>query len=343
MGAICCTATPGGELDGNFPDEPIDVIPITVAVVAAQGLRLSDWLPSSTRTSNCYCAVTAQRKGSAARDLCRTMPSMSNLEPVWKQEMQLYNVSALDVLEFTIYEEDADGNSQRLGKASVASTQVNNGFAGELPLTGGPRGTKPFLYLKTKGTREYYPHVYSEVVVSVSRAAEDESWGLDLDCQDATVLWVNGVKPGPVENYNKLTDPEEHLQSGDFIVQANGIHSSVDKMLATFQDERTVAMLVKRPVEIRAIIERDGSTAGLEFLANPTGHCLLIRQVNSGPAQKWNESQSEPSAQLRPGDRIVAVNGQRGRAADLQRLLAAPGRCQVLALRVADSNHWRFW
>lgn len=327
----------------NSDTAMVELPGLTLAIVAARGLRSSDWSPGNG-TSECYCILKAL--GRKPRELHRTKVVKDTLQPVWKEEVVVGAAVHDSLFEFSIWDDGHVGGSELLGKTILDRSSIGHGgFCGDLLLTDGCNGSDGHLTVKVKTSNgQGYPATLPHEFTASITKTDGKSWGLDLDYQDQTTLWVNSVKPGAVEAHNLVVPAEEQLRPGDFIVRANGAGGSAEELLAQFKNETTVAMLVRRPVEIYAVVEGNGGSLGLEYPEEPSGSCLVIKKVGEGPIKAWNEAHPEPDMQLKVGDRIVAVAGQRGRAKELHDLLATWDQVQIVAVRAAElGSHWRFW
>jgi len=91
-------------------------------------------------------------------------------------------------------------------------------------------------------------------------------------------------------------------------------------MLREIQLNQNLSLTVRRAVQFSAILDKKGRPLGLSFVhAGPTAS-LIVETVLDGPVAEWN--QAHPREELRPGDRVIAVNGMRGGASDLLQKLA---------------------
>mmetsp|Transcript_25170 Transcript_25170/g.69187 ORF Transcript_25170/g.69187 Transcript_25170/m.69187 type:complete len:111 (-) Transcript_25170:195-527(-) len=71
-----------------------------------------------------------------------------------------------------------------------------------------------------------------------------------------------------------------------------------------------------------AVKSEDGKQPhGMEFAMKPKGSALVVNHVGEGPVKVWNGA--NPDQEVRAGDRITAVNGKKGKVADLQKKMKA--------------------
>jgi len=80
--------------------------------------------------------------------------------------------------------------------------------------------------------------------------------------------------------------------------------------------------LVRRPEEVRIAIFMEESRQKPPFqFASDRGRVLFITEVSEGPITEWNTA--NPEQEVQRGDRVVAVNGQRGSGKELLEALQA--------------------
>merc|ERR1712232_1402455 len=142
--------------------------------------------------------------------------------------------------------------------------------------------------------------------------------GLELDLMDDVLAQVCGIDAGLIQSYNHTVKPELQVAVGDFIVEANGQSGDAKQLLEILRTEAQSVVLVRRPAEITVLVSKDEGLLGLELQKAPRGHSLLIHEVKDGLIQKWNLT--NPDKELKPRDRIVAVNGNRANTAMMMKL-----------------------
>merc|ERR1712039_1101285 len=77
-------------------------------------------------------------------------------------------------------------------------------------------------------------------------------------------------------------------------------------------------MKVQRPVQFTVVVERGLSQSlGLELRHARNGKSLLITKILNGPMQIWNNAHANTELEVRPGDRVVGLNGVKGLAETL--------------------------
>jgi len=308
---------------------------LMVAVAGVRGLRGASWQPGADKPG-CFCTVKAPSKD---EELCKTDGVKGAFEPAWKQEFEIAEHSAGDSLQFSIWEED-----KLLGTATLeASTFASAGFNGELKLEQNDEGIEAYLTVKVGVNGQEYPKGASaEYLITVNRE-ENKPLGLDIDSQDGVTCFVDGIRPGPFQAHNDNSKTSEQLRRGDFIVKVDEVEGDAKKLLKKMTSAATFTVLVRRSEEFGVAVERASTRKplGLEF-SKPLANALIVSKVvPKGPFQAWNGE--NPEREVRKGDRVVAVCGKRGKAADLQKQLSTLKQIEVTVLRPASLDSWRFW
>eukprot|EP00931_Biecheleriopsis_adriatica_P036221 TRINITY_DN20872_c0_g2_i1.p1 TRINITY_DN20872_c0_g2~~TRINITY_DN20872_c0_g2_i1.p1 ORF type:complete len:1300 (-),score=256.53 TRINITY_DN20872_c0_g2_i1:56-3394(-) len=127
---------------------------LKVEVIAARGLRATDWgiLQQSSSDPYCVCEMKGHRSNGF-----RTKTIKKMLDPIWDHEGRVRNYKAGNSLVFTVYDEDFGKSDDILGRYELpASEFVHKGFAGELRLkdTG---GTESYLEVKVSDLYGNFP------------------------------------------------------------------------------------------------------------------------------------------------------------------------------------------
>jgi len=308
---------------------------LSVAVVGVRGIRSAEW-QSTEDKPDCFCIVKSMKED---QELCRTQALKGAYEPAWKQEFEIAELETRDSLHFCVMEDDKVMGIANLEPSIFASA----GFNGELKLEQTDEGIEAYLKVKArvKG-REYPEGAPAEFSITVTRLA-DKPLGLDIDSQDGVACLVNGIRPGPFQVYNENSKAEEHLRLGDFIVRANNVDGNSAKLLKEMTSATTLTVLIRRSEEFRVVIERSDTRKplGLQFSRKLMGRSLLVTKVPKGPIQAWNKANAE--REVRQGDRVVAVCGKQGTAAELQKQLGVLKKVDMTVLRPASLTSWQFW
>lgn len=144
--------------------------------------------------------------------------------------------------------------------------------------------------------------------------------GLHVDLLDERLLFVNkllsvhGGRRGTtvVQLYNKLVPKALQVQQGDYIQQVNGTTGAI-VMREALRNDRILQLVIQRPILFqRPINMQKGQSLGLD--------------LNFGDADNLPIASVDPSGivalsapDVKPGDRIVSVNGMQGDASVLIR------------------------
>eukprot|EP00747_Dinoflagellata_sp_TGD_P167123 gnl/TRDRNA2_/TRDRNA2_191035_c0_seq1.p1 gnl/TRDRNA2_/TRDRNA2_191035_c0~~gnl/TRDRNA2_/TRDRNA2_191035_c0_seq1.p1 ORF type:complete len:875 (-),score=119.38 gnl/TRDRNA2_/TRDRNA2_191035_c0_seq1:67-2691(-) len=103
---------------------------LRVSIVSATGLRNADWVGKSD--PYCVCWIPSK-----ADSRCQTKHINNTLDPEWNEVHEISDYEPGDRLEFEVYDYDVVGKHDLLGRTTLGSTIVFEGFCGELQLSGG--------------------------------------------------------------------------------------------------------------------------------------------------------------------------------------------------------------
>lgn len=323
-----------------------------VTIVSARGL-LDDWHRQPLQfTREYFCSLQAATR---AQDLHVTQSARNVVDPIWREEVEVRDLSLDEPqdgsLVFHLFaREGRDLETRHLGKGILAANDfVTDGFNGEVPLmdsNGSATGGYLTVFARPV-TQLFYPLGRSvEDHVSIENKKK-KALGLEIDAQDGSTLYVFGVKTGIVQTNNRVSPVM--LTPGQFIVKVNNAGGSSAKLQDGLK-QKELELIVRRPAEFNVLLQA-GKVAGLglEFTKKPLGNALLITKVDgedggnggdkptgaTSAARRWNSANVEQ--QIRRGDRIIAMNGFRGKASELlKRLNALKGpRLQLTLVRPA--------
>jgi len=317
-------------------EAPVEAEPIpkfTVALVGARGLRNADWLPG-TGKSDSYLELKTKDK------VHHTTAVINDcLDPLWHEECKIMELEDDAELEFYVYDKDMV-TSTKLGHVTLKSEDFKNGYNGELELedTGKKAGDKAYLRIKVKaGDGDFPAGPPPEVTVTVDRASKDKSWGLDLDLQDGVFLYVKSVTDGtPFKEYNASKPAAEQVVPGDYIAKVNDKTGDNKEMLLAIKEETKVTLQVHRNYTQTIIIEKNDEKQplGLKLPSKPVCDFLAIRGIEEPGAFAEHNSNAKEEMKIYTGDRIVMVNGAKGKATDLQaKLKQQSGKFQIVVER----------
>lgn len=199
-------------------------------------------------------------------------------------------------------------------------------------------GNVGFLAVKVKMAGQEYPIPLAQEVTCKVRRVLEKPIGIDLDLQDGISAYVIGIKEGPFLSYNDTVKPEEQLRVGDFITRVNGVNGTSGKILEQLMRNTTLEVTIRRPMEFNIFIDRTDlkEPLGIGVTRSPIGTSVLITGIMEGPVSEWNKANSDSVVQS--GDRIVAVRGKRGSAAELIMMTKAIGHLEVTIARAASAQ-----
>lgn len=312
-------------------DEPA----VTVTVVGARGLRNADWLPGPGSSSETYVVVKMDGK-----ELHTTKAIGDSLEPFWREEMTIPDWAVGQRVEFEIYDRKLSGEQIFLGRVPLESHFFEmDGFNGDRDVQDSGDDLQAYLRLKCKLGGKAAPKGPTTNLHFHATMGSFTSWGLDLDTQDCLHLYLTDVRSGPFQEANFMLDPSDTLMKGDYIVSVNGVTGFPATLLNEFKNSKEVTVQAVRSIETSLVFEipeMKKMNLGLRFPHKPSGENLVICHIDdNGAAGKYNKSQPNEMLQLRRGDRIVALDGFRGKAPDLlaKANKLEPGKHQVIVLR----------
>jgi len=314
-----------------------------VKVVGARNVRGPDWFPGVCK-SNCFCVVTSLQRGEV---LFKTKISQNEVEPCWKEEFRLNEtLHANGGLEFAIwhsmYNVDLDitlpeGTEERLvGMARLVTSRFSlAGFNGELELEHcGKDVTDARVHVMIGLVGQPYPPPPPpEFRITIEKPSA-KSWGMDLDTQDDNTLYVESVRPnGLVDLHNNNSKPAERLLAGHFIMQVNGVQGGASVLGQEINKLSVLRSVVRRPLVFCVAVNKKDKKQdiGLSFNKTSCAGCLLITQMLQGPVMDWNRK--NPGREVLLGDRIIAVNGAKGKASDMAKKMKSLERFIMTVVR----------
>eukprot|EP00928_Gymnodinium_smaydae_P025322 TRINITY_DN2020_c0_g1_i1.p2 TRINITY_DN2020_c0_g1~~TRINITY_DN2020_c0_g1_i1.p2 ORF type:complete len:247 (-),score=67.09 TRINITY_DN2020_c0_g1_i1:58-798(-) len=171
-----------------------------------------------------------------------------------------------------------------------------------------------------------------EFIIDVTLAGKD-ILGLDVDWGDGKTLYIKGVKPGIVKEWNR-THPVDSVQSGDRVIAINGVADDPQAMLGVCRNRGRLKLLIRskadratriaqakkaqaaaeqavemQPPSLESLVTLDtqGQPLGID-VDWADGKTLYIRATQPGAVEEWNKSRGNNEAMV-AGCVIVAVNG----------------------------------
>lgn len=299
---------------------------LTVAITGTRGLRNADWFPD-TGKSACYCVL----KTFTDQQLHTTRIINDTLDPMWNEEVAVQCAHG-ESLEFGIWDKDSVRANYR-GRAVLEFKDFeSSGFNGELLVQNAGKGIEAYLQVKIKNAGQDYPQGPPTQLFIVIEKQQGKPLGVDLDITSGSAGYVCGITDGAVAAYNKVTSPERQLKVGDYITKVNNVEGSGTDLLERMKKDTRLEVTVHRPFIYTIAISRKNAKQPLGVnLSQHAGTSLLITEVGKGPVQDWNSA--HPSVAVRPGDRIVAVGGKRGSAAELVKASKVGKQLQLVISR----------
>jgi len=293
-----CSNPKDSSVEETFEPE----IKITVMVVKVQGLP-ADKVPFEDRTLALSCQTgvdTVQKR-------------MTNvIDPFFNHEFE----TQPGVLEFKVMEEHEGGEPTCLGQATLDATNLDS-YVGNIPLEGG----SAVITVKVKGKGCEYPEdsAMAEYQVRIDNPKKTKSLGLELDSTDGTCCYVTSVKASSlVDKHNKSAEESNQLLSGAYIVAYNGVSDKPQAIESEMKKAAPTAEFTLRPMQMfRICIDRStGDALGIDIPAKPVGNSVLVKEVkDQGFVANWNAA--NPDQEIKNGDRIIEVNGKKGKAKQL--------------------------
>lgn len=151
------------------------------------------------------------------------------------------------------------------------------------------------------------------------RRRDDEPVGMDLDLIDGVTPLVVSTKAGTIQEWN-TQHPALAVKAGDRIHEVNGVRNDTSGIISTLKESADWKIVLQRPRELVLNLRKKHDCApslGLTLSYAKNGSTVLVTEVNEGPVLDWNFENVE--YQVQAFDRIVEVNGNRGRAVELLR------------------------
>merc|ERR1712083_1122930 len=118
---------------------------------------------------------------------------------------------------------------------------------------------------------------------------------------------------GAAHDYNSSCEAGKKIEVGDYIVNVNG--TTGQEMFACIQKDNNLSIKIKKNCELTLSIPKVGKL-GLDLAFQDDKPYLLVKQVLEGSVQAYNAKVGMDQI-LRVPSRIIAVDGFKGKAADL--------------------------
>lgn len=280
----------------------------------------------------------------------KTQISRNEVEPIWKEEFRLKETLPTNgALEFAIwhgiYSVDPEvtlpeGTEDRLvGKVRLVTSRFSlAGFNGELELEHCGKDIKEAtVHVKIGFVGQAYPLPPPPEFHITIENPTSKPLGMDLDTQDEHTVYVENVRPlGLVDLYNSNSKPTERLLAGHFITQVNGVQGRASELMEEINKRSVLRLVVRRPFVFCVAVDKKDKKreTGMNFNRRSYAGSLIINQMWQGPVMEWNRRHPEKEVHL--GDRIVAVNGVKGRASDMAKAMKSLDRFIMTIVRKHD-------
>lgn len=159
------------------------------------------------------------------------------------------------------------------------------------------------------------PAASAEFTISITDSPAGTS-GLRVDGLDGEKLIVVSIDAGSAfDTYNKSASEDKKIKELDYIMEVNGKKGNSKAMEDTLAEQQKLDCLVKRASEFPVNISKAGGSLGVDLTCKEKWNSLLIKKITDGGFSKWNSA--NPGKEIKSNDRIVAVGGKRGTAADM--------------------------
>eukprot|EP00927_Polykrikos_kofoidii_P013366 TRINITY_DN15824_c0_g1_i1.p1 TRINITY_DN15824_c0_g1~~TRINITY_DN15824_c0_g1_i1.p1 ORF type:complete len:259 (+),score=33.86 TRINITY_DN15824_c0_g1_i1:93-869(+) len=157
-----------------------------------------------------------------------------------------------------------------------------------------------------------------------------------IACSDGRGLQVLTVNSGPIQTWNFQNEENVHVRHLDRIIKVNDITGDATAMTeAIYAQWKMLNMTIVRPREFKIRLEKGpmGKSAkiGLDVV-HFVGQSLNVRNVREGLASEWNKT--FPSVSVKPGDKIVEINGTRGCSAKLLNIVQFESNLEIVLCRI---------
>lgn len=171
------------------------------------------------------------------------------------------------------------------------------------PKKAAPSGEKPAPPAPKE--REWFTASFD---INLEKSPPGEILGLELDPLDREVMQVCTIRDGLVKKYNaSLTDKENELKLGDWIVGINGVKGRTEAMVERFQADTNLKVSIRRLKSWEVTLKPSRGTFRPCLNRAANGRTLLILDTEEQALKDWNAA--HPDLDVRKNDRILMVNG----------------------------------
>lgn len=138
--------------------------------------------------------------------------------------------------------------------------------------------------------------------------------GLLLDGVDTRGVYVEDVLAGPIYVWNQSHSPEMQVRPRDVIVSVNEICGDIVMIASELRSSLRWVLKIHRPVQLETVQTSRRTALGMDIKHSANGKSLLISTVPRDPECSWV---GKHSMVVKAKDRIIEINGYRGKASEL--------------------------
>lgn len=319
------------------PLEEAELLPLTVYVVGARGLKNADWLSLLGGSNDTYVSVHS----TGVKPLnTKTIPHV--LDPMWLQELEMNDHRLGQSLELRVFDKDPITGTTLLGQAVLESWRFEaEGYNNEIPLEG---ATHAFLRVKIKLAGKEYPKDLPFEYTPVIHKSKGSLLGIVVDVSDGTSAVVVAIKEGGlIWKYNETKAPKEQIKHGHYIKSVNGIKEPLKIVDALQTEEGDLRLDISRAVIFPVLLEKEPVHNSLQLGIDYDQQAaqLCIKCVETGPVTEWNIQ--HPDKAVKAGGRIVAVNGQQLVAKEMFKMVQDHKKLCLAISRPAEASSTIPW
>jgi len=131
--------------------------------------------------------------------------------------------------------------------------------------------------------------------------------GLELETTDGRTAVVTSIAaPGIAADWNKSCG-DRQIQAGDCVLSVNGVSGNSLDIVAKLREDVKLEIKFAQAEEQRILISKQGRPLGLHVTHGTNSKSVVIEEIVEGAVADWNSE--NPGRQLKPGDRILQVDG----------------------------------
>jgi len=164
--------------------------------------------------------------------------------------------------------------------------------------------------------------------------AKGQSLGMSFDIIQSDNLRINLVDAtGPIADYNSGASEELRVREGDYIMSVNGSSGDAKAKLGAMHLGGAVVLEIRRAYSFQVNgLDKSQGRLGLDLTFHGKSTAACIKKIFVDGLIK-EHNQAHPDLEVRIGDLIVAVNGQRGGSRELVQLIGASDKLDLTIVR----------